>query len=143
MVVLNLMLLLLYLLFDSSCILTQSLVLNLDSWFVLSSNRFITFLIFHYYILLLYWSFFNLRSSIISCLNSGDIYFYLSISLFISKLFYGEVFGALVILSAILFPMKSPVPSVVFWMTLFEEVSGCIYYLCFWLYFYQYFFPYF
>ena len=51
------------------------------------------------------------------------MYFSLSISsLFVSKLFFGEPFDALVVLSAILFPIKSPFASPVFWMTLFEEV---------------------
>ena len=50
----------------------------------------------------------------IFCLNSRDLYFSLSISSFVSKLFCGEVFEDLVILSAILFPIKSPVASAVF-----------------------------
>ena len=46
---------------------------------------------------------------------SGDIYLYLNISSpFVSELFYGEVSEALVILTAILFPVKSPVASAVF-----------------------------
>ena len=46
---------------------------------------------------------------------AGDTYFSLSIfSLFVSKLFFGEVFYVLVILSAILFPVKTPVNPVVF-----------------------------
>ena len=38
------------------------------------------------------------------------------------KLFSGDVFDALVILSAVLFPIKLPIAFAVFWMTLFEEV---------------------
>ena len=48
-------------------------------------------------------------------LYSGDIYLSLSVSSsFVSELFFGEVFEPLVILSAILFPIKSPVASAVF-----------------------------
>ena len=53
--VLNLILLLSYLPFDSSFIPTQSLVINLGGWFIVSSNRFLylyCFLIFHYYIII-------------------------------------------------------------------------------------------
>ena len=58
----------------------------------------------------------------IFCLNSGDVYFSLSSSSsIVSKLNFG-VFETLVILSATLFPIKSPVASAVFWMTPFEEV---------------------
>ena len=64
----------------------------------------------------------NLRSSIFFFINSGDIYFFLSIFLFVSKLFYDEVFEALLILSAISFPIHLTVASAVFWMTLFENV---------------------
>ena len=61
--------------------------------------------------------------SIIFCLSSGDIYFSLSISSSsVSELFRGEVFVAFVILSAILFPIKSLVASAVFWIGFFEEV---------------------
>ena len=59
----------------------------------------------------------------IFCLNSGDVYFsQSSSSSIVSKLNFGEVFETLVILSATLFPIKSPVASAVFWMTPFEEV---------------------
>ena len=69
-------------------------------------------------ILLLY-CYINLRSSIIFCLSSGDIYLSLGISLAysllnISKLFCGEVFQTFTILSPILLPIKSPVASAVF-----------------------------
>ena len=74
------------------------------------------FLIFHYYIILNYYI--NLRSSIIFCLCSGNIYFSLCISLscsiFFSELFCGAVFENFVTVSAILFPIKSPVASAVF-----------------------------
>ena len=66
----------------------------------------------------------NLRSSIDSCLSSGDIYLslgtYLSGLIFFdsfiiaSELFYGEVFETFVILSVILFSIKSPVDSAFF-----------------------------
>ena len=56
------------------------------------------------------------------CLSSGNIYFSLIVSSsFVSKLFFGEVFDALVILSGILFPIKLSVASAVFWMTLFMK----------------------
>ena len=69
-------------------------------------------------ILLLY-CYINLRSSIIFCLSSGDIYLSLGISLAysllnISKLFCGEVFQTFTILSPILLPIKSPIASAVF-----------------------------
>ena len=67
--------------------------------------------------------FFNLKPSKTFCLRSVDIYFSLSIFYSsISELFFGEVFEALAILSAILFPIKSPVASAVFWIDLFDAV---------------------
>ena len=54
------------------------------------------------------------RSPITFSLNSGDIYFSLSFSSFVSKLFCGDVFETLVILSETLFQIKSPVASAVF-----------------------------
>ena len=52
-----------------------------------------------------------------------DIYLSLSISSsFVSELFFGEVFETLVILSAILFQIKSPVASAIFWIALFDTV---------------------
>ena len=49
------------------------------------------------------------------CLSSGDIYLSLGISSsLVSELFCGEVFETLVILSAILFPIQSPVASAIF-----------------------------
>ena len=57
----------------------------------------------------------NLRSSIIFCFCSGDIYLSLSISSsFVSELFFSEICETFVILSAVLFPIKSPVASAVF-----------------------------
>ena len=59
----------------------------------------------------------------ILCLSSGDIFLFLGIySSFVSELFLGETFETFVILSAILFPIKSPVASTVFWIDLFEGV---------------------
>ena len=56
-------------------------------------------------------------------LFSGDIYLFLSLSsLFVTELFYSEVFEIFVILSTILFPIKSPVASAVFLIALFEAV---------------------
>ena len=45
---------------------------------------------------------------------SGGIYLSLSISSFVSELFFVEVFETFVFLSAILFPIKSPAASAVF-----------------------------
>ena len=57
------------------------------------------------------------------CFYVGDTYFSLSIFyLFVSKLFFGEVFYVLVILTAILFPVKTPLIPLFLWMTLFEKV---------------------
>ena len=58
---------------------------------------------------LLYYISFN--SSIIFCLSFGEIYLSLGISLLTS---FCDFFDALVILSAILLPIKSPVASAVF-----------------------------
>ena len=108
---------------DSSFISTQFLVLNLNGSFGVLSNKFIIFwypIIIYYYI--------NLKSSIISCLCSGDIYLVLSICFsFISELICGEAFKALVIFSPIFYPIKSPVASTVlncsFWTVLSASVA--------------------
>ena len=70
----------------------------------------------------------NLNSSIICCLSSGDMYLFLvvalststSVSLFCN--FFADFFETLVILSAILLPIKSPVASVVFQIFLFDAL---------------------
>ena len=56
------------------------------------------------------------------CLSSGDmhLFFGTSISSFCNSL--EDFFKMLVILSAILLPIKSPVASAVFYITPFEEV---------------------
>ena len=57
------------------------------------------------------------------CIYIFFIYISLSIfSSFVSELSFGEVFENLVVLSAILFPFKSPVASAVLWFVLFEAV---------------------
>ena len=61
----------------------------------------------------------NLRSSIIFCLSSGDIYLSLGISLScsfvtVSELFCCKVFEIFVIRSGILLPIKLPVVSAEF-----------------------------
>ena len=63
----------------------------------------------------------NLNSSIICCLSSGDMYLFLGVTLstsyFVSSCgnsFVDFFFETLVILSAILLPIKSPVASAVF-----------------------------
>ena len=144
---------------DLSFVLTQFPVLILDGTLVVSSNS----LLFFDIALLCYFRYFyiNLRSSIIFCLFSADIYLSLSIcSLFVSifsSLFCGDVFETLVIWQSILFPIKSPVASAVFLIALFEEVFSASVADClawsrpFWLYallkflliFFQYFYTYF
>ena len=63
----------------------------------------------------------NLNSSTTCCLSCGDIYLSFGISLLVSFEsnssscnFFVDFFDTLVILSAILFSIKSPVPSSVF-----------------------------
>ena len=76
-----------------------------------------------YYIIIFLCYYINLRLSIIFSHFSGDIYLSLSISSwFVTQLFCTAVLEALVILSAISFPSKSPVASAVFWIALFEAV---------------------
>ena len=80
------------------------------SFFVLRNN----FIIFWCSIIIYcycyyYYYYINLRPSIVFCLCSGDIYLSLSISSSCgSELLFREVFETFVILSAILFPNKSP-----------------------------------
>ena len=72
----------------------------------------------------------NLNSLIIYCLSSEDMYFFLwavisassSISSLLCNPFVDFFFETLVLLSAILLPIKSPVVSAVFWIALFEAV---------------------
>ena len=70
----------------------------------------------------------TLNSSIIFCLSFGEIYLYLGISLLtsfdcISSLCdFFDPLGFAVILSTILLPIKSPVPSAGFRIALFEAV---------------------
>ena len=79
--------------------------------------------------LLYYYANTNTNLSITCCLFSGDIY--LSFGIFISfssvfecnsfKVFCGD-FEILVILPAVLLPIKLPVASAVFWIALFEAL---------------------
>ena len=141
--VLDLMLLLSYLSFGSPFISIQFHVLNLDGSFVVSSNRFIIFwysIILLYYYILLCQSSFNFRSSTAFFLSFGYIHFFLRTSSFVSELFCGEVFKTLAILSAILFLIKSPVASAVFWIALCytvlsASIADCLpWSTIFWLY---------
>ena len=137
-----------YLPFASLFISTQFLFLNLDGWFVVLSNRLITFdiplLYYHYYYYYYYYYYYHH--------DYYYYYYYINYPLILNhqKCFVfvsGQVFETLVILSAILFTIKSLVASVVFWMTLFEEkhlfqivwydqeVFDYIYCLKFYLYF--------
>ena len=84
------------------------------------------FFIFLYSIVILI-IFILYSSSINFGLYSGDIYLSLDISLscsfvILSELFRGEFSETFVVLWAILLPVKSPVASVVFLITLFKEV---------------------
>ena len=67
----------------------------------------------------------SLNSSINCCLFSGDMYLCFSSSdSSLAPLFCGfsDFLETLVISSAILLPIKSPIPSAVFWIALFEAV---------------------
>ena len=76
------------------------------------------------FFIIIYYYYINLRSLIISYFCSGDVCFSLCIfllcSIFSSNLFCGEVFETLVLLPAILFPIITPVASVVYLIVLFE-----------------------
>ena len=128
--------------------------LNLDGWFdALSatslSNKFAIF-----DIPLLY-CYTNLNSSIIYCLSSGGMYLFLGVALSTSTsvLSFGnssvDFFETLVILSAILLPIKSPAASAVFWVPLFEGIfiASAVDFLAlsksFWPYLLPKFFPWF
>ena len=104
---------------------------NLDGWFDLLSN-----ILLFFGVLVLYYT--NLNSSIICCLFSRDIYLHFDISVS-SKLFceynFLEDFEALLILSAVLLPIKSPVASAVFLNCSFWSSSYCI--CCRFFYYYQ------
>ena len=70
----------------------------------------------------------NLKSSIICCLFSGDMYLSFGASdsslasLFCEHNFAEDFLETLVIFSAILLLIKSPVASAVYWIALFEAV---------------------
>ena len=70
----------------------------------------------------------KLNSSIVCCLSSGDRYLFLGVALSAStsvslfSIFLVDIFKTLVILSAILLPIKPQVPSAAFWIALFEAV---------------------
>ena len=81
----------------------------------LTNLLFFDILLLDYYI--------NLRS-IVLCLFSEDISLSLGICLScsivtVSELFLGEILEAFLILLAILLPLKSPVASAVFWISIF------------------------
>ena len=77
------------------------------------------------YSIIIYYYYINLRSSIIFCLFSVDIYLSLCISqpcsVFSSELFCGQ-FETSLILPAFLFRIQSPVDSVIFLIALYQEV---------------------
>ena len=67
----------------------------------------------------------NLNSSIICSLFSGDIYVFIGFSIsfsFCERDSLVNFLESLVVLSAILLPIKSPVASSVFWIAVFETV---------------------
>ena len=122
---------------ESSFISTQFIVLNLVGWFGVFSDKFFVFDI----LLLYYWN--TLRSSIIFCVCSGDIYIYIFFRYFFScstcsilfltvtELFCGEFAETFIILSAILLLIKSPVTCGVLWIALLEaflktSVADCL-----------------
>ena len=73
-------------------------------------------------IALLYY-YINLRSSIIFCFSSGNIYLSLScLFVIVSELFCGNLLETFVILLAILLPIKSPVASAVSGIIVFEVI---------------------
>ena len=118
-----------YAFLESSFILIQFFVLNLDSWFDVFPNQFIYLFIylFIFDIPLLYCI--NLNSLIVCYLFSRSIYFSFSISVSFSSIFkvFCEVFEwysfeTFVILSAVLLPIISLVASADFWIALFEAV---------------------
>ena len=65
----------------------------------------------------------NLRSSVIFCLCSRNIYLFSSF-VTLSKLFCGEVLETFVILTTFLLPIKSPVPSSVFFFFLISLLEA-------------------
>ena len=70
---------------------------------------------------MIYYYYINPRLSVIFCPYSGDVYLSLIISSsFASGLFFCAVFETLLILSKILFPIKSQAASSVFSIALFE-----------------------
>ena len=74
----------------------------------------------------------NLKSLIVCCLSSGDMYLFLwvvnstssssSLLLLLLMLLFDGFLETLVILSAILLPVKSPVASAVLWVALLDAV---------------------
>ena len=67
----------------------------------------------------------NLRSSIIFCSFSWDIYLSLDIIILlsiVSEFFYGKVVETFAILAVILLRIQSLVAKVIFWIALFEAV---------------------
>ena len=93
----------------------------------LLSHCFLFVLLFAFHFLLFFdvtlYYYIDFKSSIIFCLSFGQIYLSLSFSSsFVSKLFCDEVFKTLVILSAILLPIKLRVAFTVFSIALFEAV---------------------
>ena len=94
----------------------------------------ILWVILFFDIQLLYY-YFNVGSSIFCRLSSGYTYFFLGISLSclfvtVSEIFCFESFETFVFLFAISLPIKSPVSSAVFWITLFEEVLSALLQIC-------------
>ena len=83
--------------------------------YCINISIFCDILLLHYIIIILRYFAFNLRSSKNLCLCSRGINLSLSISLkIVSELLCDEFFETLVILSAVIFPTKSPVASAAF-----------------------------
>ena len=134
----------------SSFISTQFLVLNLDGLYLMHWAQLFCLTNSLFFDIPLLYCYTNLNSSIICCLSSGDMYLFLGVALFTftSILSFDDFFETLIILSAILLPIKSSVASAIFWIALFDAVfiASVVDYLAisgsFWLYLLLKFFTY-
>ena len=110
---------------------------NLNSWIICClSWRYVSYFLGDMYLIFLILTLIytyvlgtNLNSSIICCLSFVDMYLsflegssFCIYFCFVICSFLVNFFETLVILSAILLPIKSPVASAVFWIALFEAV---------------------
>ena len=120
----------------SSFISTQFFIVNLDGWFGVLSKKIIIF----------WYSIIKLRSSIILCLSSGDIYLSLGIIMLICSCLWIILlwsfcdFTVVQISYGVSNFITNQLRAAVFWITLFELVLSASYVDClawskrFWLY---------